>query len=392
MAAVTFKEYALQDGNTLEATQIMLESRVVTAFPLNDQEILCRHLHKVAADWVDDYRARAGGGGTDEARCCPPSSPTSSRSRRRGACPTERERYAQRMSSSMDEMQAFYDACFPRAEAAIAYCDQFPLDELPDDALHLLQLLYSLVMVSFPVEAWRQPQRPRLRRRLPRPRNRAEPSDPCIGSDHGPESTATAFPQSQRRAWWSRRARRRRGRDRRRPPAVIVVEGEAHRRGEPDASDVPSPATEIDLGDVTLLPGLMDMELNIVLGGPRGGNTRPDVAGRPGVHGRSARPSNCRTTLDAGFTTVRNLGLFVKTGGYLLDVALARAIDSWLDRRARASCRRACDHPHRRAPRPDDVPAPRARGSCRCRSRRASRTAWPRSARPCATRSSTAPG
>jgi glycine betaine catabolism A len=55
MAAVTFKEYALQDGNTLEATQLMLESRVVTAFPLNDQEVLCRHLHKVAADWVDDY-------------------------------------------------------------------------------------------------------------------------------------------------------------------------------------------------------------------------------------------------------------------------------------------------------------------------------------------------
>ena len=56
MSAVTFKEYALQDGNTLEATQLMLESRVVTSFPLNDQEILCRHLHKVAADWVDDYK------------------------------------------------------------------------------------------------------------------------------------------------------------------------------------------------------------------------------------------------------------------------------------------------------------------------------------------------
>jgi hypothetical protein len=51
----------LQDGNTLEATQIMLESRVVTEFPLNDQEILCRHLHKVAADWVDDYRREREG-------------------------------------------------------------------------------------------------------------------------------------------------------------------------------------------------------------------------------------------------------------------------------------------------------------------------------------------
>jgi imidazolonepropionase-like amidohydrolase len=36
---------------------------------------------------------------------------------------------------------------------------------------------------------------------------------------------------------------------------------------------------------------------------------------------------NARTTLEAGFTTVRNLGLMVKTGGYLLDVALQRAIE-----------------------------------------------------------------
>ncbi|WP_410872913.1 aromatic ring-hydroxylating oxygenase subunit alpha [Nocardia sp. A7] len=56
MAAVTFKEYGLQDSSTLEATQIMLESRAVTTFQLNDQEILLRHLHKVAADWVGDYQ------------------------------------------------------------------------------------------------------------------------------------------------------------------------------------------------------------------------------------------------------------------------------------------------------------------------------------------------
>ena len=74
--------------------------------------------------------------------------------------PTERQRFAQRLASSMDDMQAFYDAIFPRAEEAIAYCDRFPLDALPDDARKLLQLLYSLVMVSFPVEAWRQPRIP----------------------------------------------------------------------------------------------------------------------------------------------------------------------------------------------------------------------------------------
>jgi hypothetical protein len=73
---------------------------------------------------------------------------------------TERERFAQRMASSMDDIQAFYDAFLQRAEDAIAYCDQFPLDDMPDDAQRLLQLLYSLVMASFPVEAWRQPHIP----------------------------------------------------------------------------------------------------------------------------------------------------------------------------------------------------------------------------------------
>ena len=60
LAAVTFKEYALQDGNTLEATQSMIESRAVTSFPLNDQEILLRQLHKTARDYVDGYEKQRG--------------------------------------------------------------------------------------------------------------------------------------------------------------------------------------------------------------------------------------------------------------------------------------------------------------------------------------------
>jgi phenylpropionate dioxygenase-like ring-hydroxylating dioxygenase large terminal subunit len=56
LAVVTFKEYSLQDGNTLEATQSMLESRVVKEFPLNDQEILLRLLHTVARDHVKQYQ------------------------------------------------------------------------------------------------------------------------------------------------------------------------------------------------------------------------------------------------------------------------------------------------------------------------------------------------
>ena len=57
LAAVTFKEYSLQDGNTLEATQTMLESRAVTEFPLCDQEVMLRHLHTVARRYVADHQS-----------------------------------------------------------------------------------------------------------------------------------------------------------------------------------------------------------------------------------------------------------------------------------------------------------------------------------------------
>jgi hypothetical protein len=73
---------------------------------------------------------------------------------------SEPERYAKRLASTMDEIQAFYDAMFPRAEAAIQYLEKFPLDELPDDAFRLLKLLYSLIIMSFAVEIWKQPYIP----------------------------------------------------------------------------------------------------------------------------------------------------------------------------------------------------------------------------------------
>ena len=56
MAAVSFKEYSLQDANTLEATQLGLESGVIDQFPLNDQEVLVRNFHKATADWVHEYQ------------------------------------------------------------------------------------------------------------------------------------------------------------------------------------------------------------------------------------------------------------------------------------------------------------------------------------------------
>ena len=71
--------------------------------------------------------------------------------------PSERERYTKRLDSTLDEMQSFYDAVLPRVEAAIAHCEKFPLDDMPDDARRLLLLLFSFVTVSFPIEVWRQP-------------------------------------------------------------------------------------------------------------------------------------------------------------------------------------------------------------------------------------------
>jgi phenylpropionate dioxygenase-like ring-hydroxylating dioxygenase large terminal subunit len=58
LALTSFKEYGLQDGNTLEATQSMIEAQVVTEFPLNDQEIALRHLHRTARAYVADHLAR----------------------------------------------------------------------------------------------------------------------------------------------------------------------------------------------------------------------------------------------------------------------------------------------------------------------------------------------
>jgi hypothetical protein len=73
---------------------------------------------------------------------------------------TEAERYAKRLGSTMDELQAFYDAAFPRLEDAMRYLDEHPLRSLSPEATRLLWLCYSLINASFPVEVWRQPRVP----------------------------------------------------------------------------------------------------------------------------------------------------------------------------------------------------------------------------------------
>jgi imidazolonepropionase-like amidohydrolase len=113
-----------------------------------------------------------------------------------------------------------------------------------------------------------------------------------------------------------------------RSPATIVVDGSRILTINPP--ELPAGARVVELDDVTLLPGLMDMELNFLIGGPE----TPTGLPLP-MHGIQDDPAyrtlratvNAEKTLLAGFTTVRNLGLMVKTGGYLLDVALQQSID-----------------------------------------------------------------
>lgn len=76
------------------------------------------------------------------------------------ALPTETERYDKRLASSMAELEAFYDAAFPRIDDAMKYLDNYDLNQLPEDALRLLHLYCALMTVSFPVEVWRQPRVP----------------------------------------------------------------------------------------------------------------------------------------------------------------------------------------------------------------------------------------
>ncbi len=107
-------------------------------------------------------------------------------------------------------------------------------------------------------------------------------------------------------------------------PGVIVVEGERIRSVGGDG--VPADAQIVDLGDVTLLPGLMDMHTHLNYDLNEGWENRP-VLESPELNALRGVPY-ARATLRAGFTTVRDLGASL---GFA-DVALSRAINAgWIE-------------------------------------------------------------
>ena len=108
--------------------------------------------------------------------------------------------------------------------------------------------------------------------------------------------------------------------------ATVVVVGDRITAVSSERSAGAGADLVVECPDLTLTPGLMDMEVNFMLGGP-GAAVDDPIRVDPALMTLRAAV-NARRTLRAGFTTVRNLGLFIKTGGYLTDVALAHAIDA----------------------------------------------------------------
>lgn len=106
--------------------------------------------------------------------------------------------------------------------------------------------------------------------------------------------------------------------------AVIVVDdNKIVAVGSARSVNVPANAKVIDLGDVTLLPGFIDMHTHLI------GRTLGDPAGESAPvrdyesFGAILGVQNARATLMAGFTTVRNVG----ANGRFDDLALRKAID-----------------------------------------------------------------
>jgi hypothetical protein len=96
---------------------------------------------------------------------------------------SDEKRRRKQLGSSIEDMQVFYDAVFPRAHEILAYCDRFDMRHAPRGVRALMNMLYSLIVVSFPVEAWKRARVPDSRARpgaigpasAPRRKHRAHP-------------------------------------------------------------------------------------------------------------------------------------------------------------------------------------------------------------------------
>jgi len=88
------------------------------------------------------------------------------------------------------------------------------------------------------------------------------------------------------------------------PSSIVVTDGRIVSVGAADAA-VPAGARVIDLGNVTLMPGLIDAHVHLT-GNP--GTPLIDEASKSDEYGVAVGLHNALLTVRAGFTTVRDLG------------------------------------------------------------------------------------
>ncbi|MGQ0699644.1 MAG: hypothetical protein ACT4PZ_15550 [Panacagrimonas sp.] len=74
------------------------------------------------------------------------------------ALPSFDARMQLRAAASMADIQAFYDAMQPRADAALVYLEQFPLNDMPPPAHRLMHLLFALTQAAMAVEMHGKPK------------------------------------------------------------------------------------------------------------------------------------------------------------------------------------------------------------------------------------------
>ncbi len=73
---------------------------------------------------------------------------------------TEAERNAFRIRRSMEELDAFHNAVFPRLDALCDYIDQYPLDAMPAPAARLLRLGQMVMEIMPATMVYREPDVP----------------------------------------------------------------------------------------------------------------------------------------------------------------------------------------------------------------------------------------
>ena len=74
--------------------------------------------------------------------------------------PTEAERHARRLASSIAELRALYDALMLRIADVLAYLSEFEVESLTPEGRNLLDLACSLAEVGPAVELYGQPEVP----------------------------------------------------------------------------------------------------------------------------------------------------------------------------------------------------------------------------------------